>query len=367
VVASTGAAALMVGGTTFHSFFGLGLMEGGREAAVAKASSNKPLRKRLKKTERIVIDEVSMLSAAAIDAAEEIARGSRGKDEPWGGMRVIAVGDFHQLPPVAKAGATREWAFSAGAWAASAFAPAVLATVVRTEDAEFIRILHQIRRGIVSEEVAAFLESRVLRGTEEFAGTRLYPHRRPVEGYNLTRLAALPGRPCYVPTVYKGEGADLAALKRNLPIGDVLALKPGALVMVRTNDPLRRWVNGSTGHVVDLSEAALTIELLDGDVIELEPHDFEYVRPEGFVAATARNFPVTLAWALTIHKAQGCTLDRALIAIDGAWEPGQAYVALSRLRSPEGLFISNWRREGIVADPEVTAFYQSLEPGCTSR
>lgn len=160
VVASTGAAALIVGGCTFHSFFGLGILSGGGKAAADRAVKNRYVVARMRKVEGVIIDEVSMLSDEVLAAAEEVARRARVRNDPWGGLRVIAVGDFFQLPPVTESGKKRVWAFHGKTWALSNFVPAVLKTIVRTSDPTFVNVLSCVRLGNVPKEVTDFLNAR---------------------------------------------------------------------------------------------------------------------------------------------------------------------------------------------------------------
>lgn len=362
VVASTGAAAVLIGGRTFHSFFGLGIMEGGLQATIARALRSRKLMLRLQRACCVVIDEISMLSGTTIHAAEQIARRARNVNEPWGGLRIIAVGDFAQLPPVTPGNAEKDWAFLHPTWLESAFQPALLSTVMRTRDADFLDILNFVRAGIVNDDVRRFLESRRIDSSRETEGTRLYPHRAKAEEYNLRRLHSIPGVTRSFETQYDGEQRVLETAKRAMPIPDVLLLKEGALVMMRKNDASdeRLFVNGSLGHVHDIGEDTLRVTLLGGEKITVEKQKFSYLDGDGNELMGAWNFPVTLAWATTIHKAQGASLDRMIVDLSALWEPGQAYVALSRVRSSEGLFIERWSPSSIRAEPLVTSFYDSL-------
>lgn len=361
VVASTGAAAVLVGGRTFHSFFGLGIMEGGVDETVLRALRSKKLVHRLLSACCVVIDEVSMLSGAMLQAAERIARGARNRDEPWGGLRIIAVGDFAQLPPVSP-GADKDWAFLHPAWKESAFVPALMSTVMRTKDAEFLDILNFVRAGTVNGDVRSFLDARTGYANEDTEGTRLYAHRSSVDAYNLRRLDAIPGPPRSFETTYAGEARVLETAKRAMPIPDVLRIKEGALVMMRKNDAseARMYVNGSLGHVRRIEDELLVIELLGGDVVEVEPQKFSYLDGDGRELLAAWNFPVTLAWATTIHKAQGASLDSLIVDLASLWEPGQAYVALSRVRNAGALYVERWNPASIRAEPLVTRLYDSL-------
>lgn len=362
ILASTGAAAVLVGGRTFHSFFGLGIMEGGVDATIEKAARNRQVMRRLKKIKGVVIDEISMLSGATLRAAEALARRARESDLPWGGLRVIAVGDFAQLPPVERrpSQGARGWAFLDPVWNWTGFKSCHLRTQTRCLDAEYMLILAAIREGIVSSEVKEYLDRHTRPVPDDFDGTRLFPRREETERFNLKKLEALPGEAHVFETQYSGDVRALETLKKYTPIPEVLSLKEGALVMLRQNDPQQRWVNGTQGRIVRIRPNLLTIELLNGRWIEIEKASFTLLDAEGEPVAAAVNFPVSLAWATTIHKAQGATLDRMAVNLSQLWEPGQAYVALSRLRRGADLYIERWEPRSIRVDPDVVNFYRSL-------
>lgn len=362
ILASTGAAAILIGGRTFHSFFGLGIMEGGVHETVERALRNKRLMKRLKKTDGVVIDEVSMLSGAHLQAAELVARKARGNTSPWGGLRVIVVGDFAQLPPVNPFGSEKDWAFLDPVWERSEFRAAVLYETLRTADEEFIEVLNSVRIGKVTPSVTRFLSSKTKQLSPDTEGTRLFARKDTVEKFNLGRLEKIKSPQHSFPTLYSGKEVEIEKFKKNSPIPEVITLKEGALVMLRHNDPEGKWVNGSLGTVKSIQEQNLRIELLSGREIEVGVEDFTLLDAEGKPVVTARNFPVTLAWALTIHKSQGTTLDRLQVDLRGLWEPGQAYVALSRLSSGKGLYLEGWDARSIFTDSAVTRFHEGLEP-----
>jgi ATP-dependent DNA helicase PIF1 len=362
IVASTGAAAVLVGGRTFHSFFGLGIMEGGLEATVLRARKSRKLGLRLQMASCVVIDEVSMLSGVTLACAERIAREVRGSGEPWGGLRIIAVGDFAQLPPVTAGNQLKDWAFTHDVWTRSDFQPALLSTVMRTQDIAFLDILNAVRLGTVTPAVRSFLESRTGLHDELQEGTRLYPHRAKADAHNHWRLQQLDGPLHSLPTRYEGAERAMDSAKRAIPIPDVLHLKRGALVMLRKNDVSgeQRYVNGSLGRVIGVDEETLRIGLFTGEDIEVGREKFSYLDGDGQELVGAWNFPVTLAWATTIHKAQGASLDKMIVDLSALWEPGQAYVALSRVRSAEGLYIERWTESSIKAEPLVSSFYDGL-------
>ncbi|MEW6057473.1 MAG: DEAD/DEAH box helicase [Bdellovibrionota bacterium] len=361
VLATTGAAAILVAGRTFHSFFGLGIMEGGAGATVDRALRNRRVVRRIKKTEAIIIDEISMLGGATLAAAEEIARRARGNTRPWGGMRIIAVGDFCQLPPVNAFGRNKEWAFKDPSWHRSEFRPAILRQIMRTTDTEFLNVLNLVRYGRVTAAVREFLDFRCRPIPKDFEGTRLFGRREEVERYNLERLSHLSTPLHDFKTDYRGDLKSIESFKKNAPIPENISLRKGALVMMRQNDVRGRWVNGSLGHITSIDTLRLGIRLLASQrEIFLEKSDFTMLDADGSPIATASNFPVTLAYALTIHKAQGTTLDQMTVDLRRLWEPGQAYVALSRASSPAGLWIEGWNADSIFLDSAVLDFHRSL-------
>jgi ATP-dependent DNA helicase PIF1 len=366
VVASTGAAAILVGGRTFHSFFGLGILEGGPENTIRRAMKSDKLIDRLNAAKCVVIDEVSMLSGTMLATAEAIAREARYCEEPWGGLRIIAVGDFAQLPPIDENILGKEWAFLHDVWQNSNFRNIVLNKVIRTDDEAYLRLLQNIRNGEIDDETEEYLMSKVLKDTEDFEGTRLYPHRSSVDKFNIKKLHELKGKLCKSETIYAGKKNYIEMLKKKAPIPETILLKKGALIMIRKNhiphnNEKMIYVNGSLGKITKVREDVLEIDLLSGRKINLTKQSFEMFNGDGESVAQAYNFPINLAWASTIHKAQGATLDKVLVKLNNLWEPGQAYVALSRTRSGDNLFLEGWSPESIMMEPAVKDFYERIE------
>ncbi len=365
LLASTGAAAVLIGGRTFHSFFGLGIFEGGLAQTVEKALSNKRVVTRIKRIDGFVLDEVSMISGLAFAAAEQIARLARDSTKPWGGLRVIAVGDFGQLPPVSKNIApnqAKDWAFLNPAWEESGLHFISLNEIMRSaEDPAFCSLLNDVRCGVFHEGLKDFLEWRTpLSEDENFTGTHLFARRTDVERLNEIKLKTLRGEATCFPTEYSSVNEfALKSIQSQAPIPPQLFLKLNALIMIRQNDPQGRWVNGSLGFVRAISSGELEIELLNKRVVRLQPSRFSVLDADGKELAAACNFPIHLAYAITIHKAQGTTLDKALVNLNNLWEPGQAYVAMSRVRRADDLFISTWSANSFKIDPHVQRFYEN--------
>ncbi len=360
LLASTGVAAVLLGGQTFHSFFRLGLMEGGMDASIERALKDKKLQKKLKEMRGFIIDEVSMLSSSAFRAAEAICRLQCNPQISWGGLQVIAVGDFAQLPPVNIRGQKKDWVFSDPAWIHSEFENIYLRENHRCEEPEFLRMLNKIRVGDIDEEILEFCKERLIDPGLDFEGTRLYARKKPVEDFNLEKLEELSGQSYVFDSVYSGDAKNIEKLKKSSPIPEYLEMKENAFVMLRQNDPLGRWVNGSLGYIRDFGEDKIVVELLNGDWVEVKQSSFHLLNEDSEVCASVSNYPLQLAYASTIHKSQGCTLDAAAVDLSSLWEPGHAYVAMSRVKRSSGLYILGFRASSFKADPIVLRFYQSF-------
>jgi hypothetical protein len=364
ILASTGAAAVLIGGRTFHSFFGLGIMEGGPAAALKKATDDRRVMKRISEIEGFILDEVSMIPAVALQTAEWIARSARASSLPWGGLRVIVVGDFAQLPPVTRnlsSPAARDWAFKARAWQESGFQVQVLTHNHRVEDRDFLDILSEVRVGKVTERVRDFLNDQIRVHDPDDKATRLFPRRDQSENFNLSELKQINEPEVVIDSIYLGEARYVEALQKQAAIPNKLVLKLGCKVLFLQNDPQKRWVNGTRGTVVDIAPDKITVEK-DGSKrdVSVDKTMFSLMDAEGQIRASVLNFPLTLAYATTIHKSQGATLDELWVDLSRLWEPGHAYVALSRLKNPKGLRVLGWSPRSFIVDPIVNQFYENL-------
>lgn len=360
-LASTGAAAVLVGGRTFHSFFGLGILEGGAEATLERALKDRRVVRRIQGLEGFIVDEISMLSSETLAIAERLCQMARENPAPWGGVKVIFVGDFAQLPPVTRFGQRRVWAFESEAWHRSNLVSIYLRENHRTEESEFLRALNRIRMGCVDEATKMFLNSRLSRDDEQTQyGTRLFPRLNQTDSYNLQRLEQITGPTEVFESIFSGRPSLIEKMKAVSPLPEVLTLKVGAYVMLRMNDPRGRWVNGTTGYVRKIKGDELEIELESGRMISLDKATFSMLDADGEVVAAVTNFPVSLAYAITIHKAQGLTLTQLYVDLHGLWEPGQAYVAVSRATSAKGLHVLRWSPQSFQVDPKVAKFYERL-------
>jgi ATP-dependent exoDNAse (exonuclease V) alpha subunit len=350
VLAPTGLAAVNVGGQTIHSFFNFPprLLDAGD----ARKLRNQRL---VKSLETIVIDEVSMVRADMMQAIDDTLRLNRNDKRPFGGVRLIVSGDLSQLPPVVggdvehilEATYGGPWFFRAPAFVSAGFRLAALKRIFRQEDAGFIRILNGLRNGRLSHEDEDILRGRVSTRTSAEASLThvvLTPNNAAAWRINQMRLAELPGDA-------RGYAASLEGQfeAKAFPTEEVLELKPGARVMMIRNDPQGRWVNGSLGQVAALGETDVFVQI-GRETHRVAQQAWEKFRYE-FDARTSavsrsvigsfKQLPLRLAYAVTIHKSQGMTLDKVHIDFDnGMFAHGQAYVAFSRCRSLEGLELS---------------------------
>jgi ATP-dependent DNA helicase PIF1 len=359
LLAPTGMAALQVGGQTIHSFFGLKprLMQGNSE------DWHKPRNPKIyAQLELVIIDEISMVRADVLDAVDRFLRayGPR-KKVPFGGVQLLLVGDVGQLPPVVRREEADEFAstystpffFSSNAWAYGSFGVVAFTQVFRQADADFVTLLNAVREGQLTTAQMAELNARVSPSQPTSAAKDaviLAARNATVERINSAELAKLRGVETEYAAIKKGNLEETA-----LTTPALLQLKVGARVMFTRNDPNGRWVNGTLGTVQKLLGGAVEVRTqATGDrpseVHRVEPVTWEATKfrlnendePVAEVAGSFTQLPLTLAWALTIHKAQGQTLPSVLIdlADGGTFAEGQLYVALSRATSLEALHLT---------------------------
>ncbi len=361
ILASTGAAAVLLGGRTFHSFFGLGIMDGGPDATYSRASKDNKLMARLRKVEGVIIDEISMIPGQALMIAEALAQRARESKLPWGGMRIITVGDFAQLPPVTRTG-QRDWCFLNQVWETSGFQSVMLSHNQRVSDNLFLDILSDVRHGLSTGRVRDFLNEHLQDHDPDHPGTRLFPRKLNADNFNQKKLDELAEEEVTIDSIYFGSEKHIELLMKSAPVPVKLVLKLGCRVMFLQNDPQRRWVNGTRGVVTDITLDKVTVKKDNGREVQADKSSFALQDAEGNILASVIQFPLTLAYATTIHKSQGATLDDLWCDLSSLWEPGHAYVALSRLRSAEGLHLIGWNPRSIIVDPKVLNFYNSLFP-----
>lgn len=370
VVAPTGIAALNIQGQTIHSLFRM------KPGFIHLAEIKADRRKLYKELELLIIDEISMVRADVFSGINRFLQLSRGNDQPFGGVQLCVIGDLFQLPPIVSGEERAFFAqyhqspffFATQAYEAAEFHTIQFDTIHRQSDGNFIRILNAIRSGTYDATLLETLNSRVNPKVVPAPGTLVLTTTNALaESINNARLEGLPGNP----HIYKGALKGEFGMKGpRLPVAEELALKVGAQVMFVKNDGAGRWVNGTIGIVEGMSEEYIHVRV--GDTFyKVESEKWKTISYE-FNAVEEKivekslgsytQFPLQLAWAITIHKSQGKTLERAIIDLGtGAFAAGQLYVALSRCKSLSGIALKQpVTHHDIRCDTGVVEFMHSL-------
>lgn len=355
ITAATGLAATHLGGVTIHSWSGLGIKHIIDRYELDRLSTNEKLVKRLTSAKVLIIDEISMLSAATLDMVEAICRELRGGHEPFGGLQVILVGDFFQLPPVSRRGVPVKFAYESETWRHLKLITCYLSEQHRQDDAEFLAVLSSIRRRTVDSKVREHLKSRTVKDLPA-AATKLYSHNEDVEALNLSELKKLPGKEHVFKMTSGGKKAAVEALKNNCLSPAELLLKEGAVVMFTKNDARLGVVNGTLGVVEEFGgfNNFPTVRLKNGERVEVERDEW-VVEESGKIVARVEQLPLRLAWAITIHKSQGLSLEAAVMDLSRVFEFGQGYVALSRVRRLSGLYLLGLNEQALRVHPTIAS------------
>jgi len=316
--------------------------------------------RRIAPCEVLVIDEISMLPGSILEYLNFHFQTIRDDKRPFGGIQLIAVGDFLQLPPVAKSGAY-DWAFLAPSWKAARLNNAYLTTIHRQEEPIFIEALNNFREGRISQAVADTLTQRVKNFVDRRI-VRLMTHNAQVDKWNKYQIGEIEAPERVYDADFNGPDHECQFLAKNSITPAALIIKESARVMVTANiadingDLIA--VNGQCGTVCEMHVGRVLVALDGGKTISVEAKAWNF-DPQRDDSGKMMQIPLRPAYALTIHKSQGLTLDRAHIDIRAAREPGQAYVALSRLRSLSGLYLKDWIK-GVHVSEAAIKFYREL-------
>lgn len=385
VLAPTGIAAINAGGATIHSFFQLplspyvpGATFGGREQK--RYQFGKVKRNIIKTLDLLVIDEISMVRADLLDAVDSVMRRYRVHHLPFGGVQLLLIGDLHQLAPVVK---DEEWEmmkqyydtpyfFSSRALTEAKYHTIELQQVYRQQDRAFLELLNRIRENRADDTTLDALNRRYIAGFTPPRGSdyiQLTTHNYQAQRINDHELEALPAKAYSYRAEVEGTFPD-----SSYPADEILVLKEGAQVMFIKNDPERRYYNGMIGEVAYTDRDRIRVKSKDtGETIELEPAEWansKYTLDSKTkeitetVEGVFRQYPLRLAWAITIHKSQGLTFEHAIIDASHSFAHGQTYVALSRCKSLEGMVLSApLSRSAVISDSTVEEFTRRVEAG----
>ena len=359
VLAPTGIAAVNAGAMTIHSFFqfGLGPFVQGVIEPKSDFRINKSKLELIRHLQLLIIDEVSMVRADLMDHIDVELRRIRRNSKPFGGVQLLMIGDLQQLPPIAHGGEDELlrqyyktlYFFSSSALKRMKYSFIELKNVYRQTDRHFIDILNHARDCTLTSQDISDLNARYIPGFSpkpEDGYIRLMTHNRQVDYVNETELEKLDSKPYTFVAAVTGTFPE-----ESYPTANSLTLKKGAQVMFIKNDPERRFINGTLGEVKSIDKNSIAVRLAEsGTVIDVEPMEWQNIRYQfdeeskeisSKQIGRFKQYPLKAAWAITVHKSQGLTFDKAIIDVHAAFSPGQAYVALSRCRTLDGLVLGS--------------------------
>lgn len=362
VTATTGLAATHIGGTTIHSWSGIGIHDAlppdfGKHMAKGR-------REIIEKTDILIIDEISMLHDFRLDMVDEACRQVREKDEPFGGIQVVLSGDFFQLPPVNR-GDSRAGSFVVNSKVWQELEPTICYLVEqhRQDDEVLLDILNALRSGDIRRHHAQKLLDRVgVEPPEKAVVTELHTVNVNVDKINDMRLDELSGDELVYTQTTTGAENYVESLQRSVLAPSNLRLKQGAFVMAVKNSLDRRYANGSLGRVLDFDPVTEypVVEFLNGRTVSMAPDTWE-LRDGDKKRASISQIPLRLAWAITVHKSQGMTLDAARIDLRKAFVEGMGYVALSRVKNLSNLYLTGINQMALKASEEARQIDSMLQ------
>ena len=374
ITASTGIAATHIGGTTIHSWSGIGIKTKLDKHELGKIVSNKYIAKRIYHARVLIIDEISMLSAETFSMIDVVCREIKQKTESFGGMQLVLVGDFFQLPPIIKTEkennaqiaflgkSSARFAYDSSAWERVNPVVCYLTEQYRQDDQNFLSILSSIRRNVFGVNQLRYIETRKIKdGSAPNGVPKFFSHNIDVNRVNDEMLASLKGEQRTFLMFSQGPEALIVALKKGCLSPEILRFKVKAAVMFTKNSPKKGFMNGTLGMIDGFNKVSgyPMIKTREGKIIEVEPMDW-IMEEDGKARAKITQLPLRLAWAITVHKSQGMCLDEATMDLSQVFEFGQGYVALSRVRRLSGLYLLGWNDLAFQVHPEILAKDESF-------
>ncbi len=364
IVAPTGIAASHIGGKTIHSFFSIGIREYIEDGYLNWLVRQKFLQARFRNLKILIIDEISMASPELFFAMDKILRAFKQSNEPFGGIQVIFSGDFFQLPPIAKEKKEIKFVWQTDLWKMMKLKVCYLDEKFRQDDIELVNILDEIRAGEVSEDsMEVFRSCYRKKLSNNFRPTRLYTHNVDVDRINDDELGKLSGAPRAFEAITKGSKQNLEKIFKGSLVSKNISFKKNAMVIFIKNNYEKGYINGTLGKVVAFEKKTNSpvVEIFSGGEVTVEREEWFLEDDKGKIKAVVEQIPLKLAWALTIHKSQGMTLDAAEIDLSKTFEIGQGYVALSRIKSVEGLRLMGLNEIALKVDEQVLEIDEEMK------
>ncbi|MCJ0927477.1 AAA family ATPase [Acinetobacter lwoffii] len=356
ITASTGIAATHMNGMTIHTWAGIGIKDFLSEEDLKRMKERKYLKEHLENAQVLIIDEISMLHAKQLNLVNQVLKYFKESDEAFGGIQVIVAGDFFQLPPVGKNDERNrdKFCFMSDAWVEAKFRVCYLTEQHRQGNDYLNDILNAIRAQAINHEHRTALQATRHQEIGE-TYTRLYTHNMDVDSINFKHLNEIDNDPRQFDAQCDGNEKLIETLKSSVRAPEALTLKKHAKVMFVKNNFDMGYINGSLGEVISFEEddeygVLPKVKLTDGTTLVVEPETWSVDNEAGKTIASFQQIPLRLAWAITIHKSQGMTLEAAEIDLSHTFEKGQGYVALSRLKSLNGLRLKGFNEQALELD-----------------
>ncbi len=374
ITSTTGIAAVNVKGQTLHSWAGVGLCRNTVYNTVEKIKKRPTQYRQIMNCKILAVDEISMLNIEAFEYINEVLREVRECNDPFGGIQVIFIGDFFQLPPVEKEGEIRHYCFDSPVWDKLGLKNVVLKKNYRQNEENFITALAHMRENCLEVEDIELLKTRCVEN-EDADILHIFSTNEEANRYNFAKFNMIdePVKLFYAENgVYRGsklvtegftesENYILEIFSKNCRAEKEIALKLGARVMLLVNmDFNKGLINGACGVIQGFNQDTISIKFDNGIVTNIPKHKFEYYYNERVVAERMQ-YPLKLAYGITIHKSQGMTLDRLVVDCARIFERGQSYVAMSRVKTLEGLYLKNFEPEKVLVDNRVAEFYENIK------
>jgi len=356
ITASTGIAATHIGGVTIHSWSGMGIKSKLTSKELDSLEGRRYLWKRFEDVKVLIIDEISMLSADQFETLNQICQSFKRNSLPFGGIQMVLVGDFFQLPPITKKeeGGSVRFAFETQAWKSLKPLVCYLEEQHRQDEGSLLGVLQSIRRGDVNEGFPELEDRLYFEFEDVIQPTRLYTHNTDVDVLNQRELDSLPGDVNIYSMTGKGKKEYVERLQESCLSPQVLHIKIGSVVMCTKNNFDKGYVNGTLGEVVSFCDETGYPKIVTNKNREILIEPVVWSIEDGDkVLASIEQVPLRLAWAITIHKSQGMSLDAVELDLSRVFEYGQGYVALSRARSMDGLKLLGFNQGALVVHPKI--------------